>query len=436
MKSEAVSLSDGAMPQNIEAENALIGELLIDRSVIDAVALILRPDDFYQSKASVVYDAILKLNNDGVIPDIVSVLDYLRKNDDDEMVGGATGLMMYTTDCTSGANAEYHACLIKEKALLRGVVAAGYAMVRDGIAGTAPATDLVAQTMADLDILSGNAVHASAQTIKSMAGKMHEIIDIAHKTRKSDIGIRSNINCLDAMTAGFQPGKVYVIGAPTGVGKTTLMLNCLYAATMQYQKNVLVFSLEMSAEELIFRLISMHTMIPHRTIEHGQMGQDEWGKYTMRSEIWDNDRLFIVDDCNLSVEDIMATSRRMQREHEIHMIAVDYIQLARWAGNGGTDRYLQVTAQARTMKRMSRQLKVPVIIVTQLNDDGRTRESRDIENDSDFFMTIEEPDVDAIDTAFPIRGIVRKNRSGPKERMNLVFNKPIQRFYDNKTGGF
>lgn len=409
---------------------AVLGALLTDPDVVDDVSLILQPAHMYRDPHRRIYQAILSVHQSGTTADIITVSEALRKEDQLAGVGGTA----YLTECmglvTSAANALYHATIVLEKAMLRAVLETGQQLVREALDGRDEATNILAGAIDQLDQLAGNATRAEVRSVQDMVPVMTEMIDAAHKTNRTVIGIQSGMDCLDTCTMGFQPGRLYVIGAPTGVGKTTLVLNCLHYATMALQQRGLVFSLEMSKPEYIYRLIAIHTAIPHRLIEGG-MSDREWQKYTARCEWMQNNRLLIVDDCAVTAEDIVAITRREHRKSGLSLVAVDYAQLIRWAGHPATERHLQVSAQGRTMKRMARQLNIPVILVTQLTDDGRTRESRDLENDSDFYMTLEESDPQHQDSAtFPLTGKVRKNRGGPKGELKFQFNKPIQQITD------
>lgn len=444
-------------PQALDLEEAVLGALMLEKDALTAVIDILKPESFYKDAHSKIYEAIVQLFNKSEPVDLMTVTQQLRKNGTLEMVGGAYQLAELTTKINSAANIEYHARIITEQSIKRELIRISSQIQQDAFEDTQDVFELLDRTEQSLFEISESHIKKNYAGMQQL---MHEaILEIeAKKDQKEGLtGVPSGMADLDRVTAGWQPSDLVIIAARPGMGKTAFVVSCMRNAAVDFGDAVAIFSLEMSAIQLVNRLISAEAELESEKIKKGNLADHEWEQLVHKTSKLTEAPIFIDDTPGLSILELRAKCRRLKAQHDIKMIVIDYLQLMSGdtskSGGGGGNREQEIASISRALKGIAKELNVPVLALSQLSRAVETRggdkrpmlsdlrESGSIEQDADMVIFLYRPeyyditeDEDGLPTAGTGEVIIAKHRNGSLENVKLKF---IGRFtkFANLDGG-
>ena len=413
-------------PQDVAAEQSVLGAMLLSRNAVDPAMDVLQARDFYRPSHEQIFDVVVDLHGRGEPADAITVAAELQRRGDLARVGGAPYLHTLVAGVPTAASVNYYAAIVREKAVLRRLVEVGTRIQQIGYDQTGEVADLVDQAQAavlDVDGAKG------ADDYRSMADLMpqaiQEIEDIASRDGEM-AGVESGFPELDAYTTGFRPGQMVVVAARPGVGKSTIGLDFVRAASIKGDTPSAIFSLEMTAAEIAMRLLSAEAKVSISHMRGGSVNKFDWDAISRTMPRVMSAPIVIDDSPNMTMPEIRSKARRIQKEHGLGLVVIDYLQLMT-SGKRVENRQVEVSEFSRQMKLLAKELEVPIIAISQLNrgSEQRTdktpqlsdlRESGSIEQDADMVMLLHRPDMQGggeSDRPGEADIILAKNRSGP-----------------------
>ncbi len=423
-------------PHSLEAEQALVGGLMLDKAAWDKVADLVGSADFYRKDHRLIFQAIAELVNDGNPCDVVTVSEYLDSRGELEAAGGLEYLATLANETPGAANARAYANIVRERAMLRSLIHAGNEIAGQAFATEGrSATDLVdeAERLVFEIAERGSRGRQGFRSLKEILPETVDRIDLLHQSDGSITGISSGYTEFDKMTAGLQPGDLVIIAGRPSMGKTTFAVNIAENAAIGAKVPTAIFSMEMPSSQLTFRMISSLGRVDQTHLRTGNFPDEDWSRINTAVQLMSEAPIFIDDTAGLAPTEIRARSRRLQREHGLGLIVVDYLQLMQVPGNQ-ENRATEISEISRSLKALAKELAVPVIALSQLNRsvEQRTdkrpvmsdlRESGAIEQDADMIIFIYRDEVYNPDT--PRKGIadivIAKQRNGPIGEFPLTF---------------
>lgn len=428
-------------PQNIEAEQAVLGAIFLQPSSIITASEYLMAEDFYRVAHQKIFQVMLKLNNSGSAVDLVTVTEELAASKSLEDVGGVNYLSELAESAPTAANIEYYAKIVDEKSLLRRTIRVATQIVQDGYTREDEVEAYISEAEKNIMEVAQRKNAGAFQNIKDVLVNTYDNIEIL-ANRKGDItGIPTGFAELDRMTAGFQRNDLIIVGARPSVGKTAFALNIAQNVATKTDENVAIFSLEMGAEQLVMRMLCAEGNINAQGLRTGALTDEDWRKLTMAMGSLSNAGIYIDDTPGVRIGDIRSKCRRLKQEHGLGMILIDYLQLIRGDGNSGDNRQQEVSEISRSLKALARELKVPVIALSQLSrgveqrQDKRPmmsdiRESGSIEQDADIVAFLYRDDYydKESENKNIIEIIIAKQRNGPVGTVSLAFVKEYNKF--------
>ena len=436
---------DRVPPQNIDAEQAVLGAMLIKKEAIAEVAQILRPEDFYRDAHKIVYEAMLNLFNKNEPADIVTVSDYLNNENLMEKVGGVTFITALANTVPTAANVTYHAKIVREKADLRNLI-----NTATDIAGMAyESSDDVADVIDKSEKMImevANRQNVSAFTpMRDIVMETFDKINVLYESKGGLTGIPCGFTDLDKLTSGLQPSDLILVAARPSMGKTAFTLNIGAHVAMKEHKNVAFFSLEMSKQQLVQRMLCSEGGIDSQKLRKGELDKTDWGKLVNVANKVAEAPLYIDDTAGITVMELRSKARRLKAEKGLDLIIIDYLQLMQGrTGKGATDnRQQEISEISRSLKAVARELNVPVIALSQLSRSVESRqikrpmlsdlrESGSLEQDADIVMFLYREDYYDPETVNKniTEVIVAKHRNGPVDTVKMFFKKEFTRFND------
>ena len=435
------------LPQNTEAEEAVLGAILVNPEVITKVVETLKPESFYKPAHRYVYEAMLRLFNTNERIDLVSVSDVLSYNSKLETVGGRAFIndLSYKTITTS--NIEYYAKIVQEKAVKRALINAGSEIVSFGYDMNPIDESLERAEKLIFDIASKKAT-TDLSHIKDLVLNSYEKIEYRYEHKDELLGLRTDFYELDNMTSGLQKSDLIILAARPSMGKTAFALNIAQNVAIKEKVPVAIFSLEMSKEQLVQRMLCSQAEVDTQRLKTGNMQGKDWDKLVSAMNDFANAPIYIDDTSGCTLTDIRAKCRRLKMEQkDLGLVVIDYLQLME--SSGREDRMQQISAISRGLKTLARELDVPVIALSQLSRavESRTdkrpmlsdlRESGAIEQDADIVMFIyrdeyykkndEEAEVAKAASKGESEIIIAKHRNGPVGKVDLLFQANITKF--------
>ncbi|EKP94791.1 replicative DNA helicase [Thermaerobacter subterraneus] len=426
---------DRVPPQNVEAEQSVLGAILIDREALARVLEILEPSHFYREAHQRIFEVATELFERGEAVDTITLSEALRQRGWLERVGGLTYLTSLANAVPTAANAEHYARIVEEKALLRRLVAAATDIARRAYEGQDPAEEQLDAAEQAIFAIAQDRRRQGYAAIRDVLVDTFEHIERLYLHQGETIGVPTGFRDLDSMLAGLHPSELIILAARPSQGKTTLALNMVaHAAAHGYP--VGVFSLEMSRDQLAMRLLAAEARLNQQRLRTGMLAEDDWPRLTDAIGRLSELPVFIDDTPNLSIMEVRARARRMKAEHDIGLLVLDYLQLMHTRGRAES-RQQEISEISRSLKALARELKVPVLALSQLSraveqrQDRRPqlsdlRESGAIEQDADVVLFIYHNPEDAAENVVEI--IVAKQRNGPTGSVKLYFLKEFGRF--------
>jgi replicative DNA helicase len=433
---------DRTPPQDMAAEQCVLGAMLMSKDAIADVVEVLRGADFYRPAHEQVYEAILDLYGRGEPADAITVSDELTKRGEITRVGGAPYLHTLLASVPVAANAGYYADIVREKGILRRLVDASIRIGQMSYAAEGDVDAIVDRAQAEVYSVTER---RASEDYKPLSELMQPTLDEmeAISSRGGKLaGVPTGFEELDDLTNGLHPGQMIIIAARPGCGKSTMALDLARSASIKHNLTSAIFSLEMSQIEITMRLLSAEASIPLNRIRGGGMGDDDWARVAAKMGQVSEAPMFIDDSPNLTMMEIRAKARRLKQRHDLKLVVIDYIQLMT-SGKKVESRQLEVSEFSRQLKLLAKEIDVPVVALSQLNrgPEQRTdkrpmlsdlRESGSLEQDADIVILLNRPDLydRESDRAGEADFIVAKHRNGPTKEMVVAFQGHYSRFVD------
>jgi replicative DNA helicase len=434
-------------PQDIVAEQSVLGGMMLSKDAIADVVEVVRGIDFYRPAHEAIYEAIIDLYGRGEPADAVTVSDELTKRGEINRVGGPAYLHELIQSVPTAANAGYYAEIVAERAVLRRLVGAGTKIVQLGYGQDGEVEDLVNQAQAEVYAVAERRTAEDYVPLSQvMEGAMDEIEAAGHRGGGMT-GVPTGFYELDELTHGLHPGQMIVIAARPAVGKSTFALDFARSAAIKHKMATVFFSLEMGRNEIAMRLMSAEASIQLQDLRRGTLRDDQWAKIASVLGPLNESPLFIDDSPNMSLMEIRAKCRRLKQQHDLKLVVLDYLQLMS-SGKKVESRQQEVSEFSRALKLLAKELGVPVIALSQLNrgSEQRTdkrpmvsdlRESGSIEQDADMVILLHREDV--YNKESPRAGeadiLVAKHRNGPTKDIVVAFQGHYSRFANMAADG-
>jgi replicative DNA helicase len=441
-----VKLDRRLPPQDLGAERAVLGSMLISHDAVADVIEELNSRDFYQPAHVTIYDAILELFAKGLRPDVLTVADELTKRGDLTKVGGATYLNELTAGIRTAANSAYHAKIVSQRAMLRRLIDAGTRIVQLGYAeaGGDP-IELVNLAQAEMYSVADKATKEDYVTVGSILEETLSAMEAAGERGDGMRGIATGFTELDKETSGLQAGQMVVIAARPGLGKSTLALDFARHAAVREHKTTAFFSLEMPKIELLQRLIAAESSVLLGKMRKGTLDTNDWMKINSVIDRINEAPLIIDDSPNLTLMEIRAKARRIKQQHGLDMVVIDYLQLMTTGKAKSESRQQDVSEMSRALKLLAKELEIPVIALSQLNrgpeqrSDKRPqlsdlRESGSIEQDADLVILLHRDTQDE-ESKGEADMIIAKHRNGQTPTIRLLFHGHLAKFGNAPDAG-
>jgi replicative DNA helicase len=438
--------ADRLPPQNIEAEQAVLGAIFLEPSALTVASEILIPEDFYRASHQKIFNAMLKLNDEGKVVDLVTVTEELAAAKLIEDTGGVSYLSELASSVPTAANIEYYARIVEEKSLLRRLIRTATEIASDGYSREDEVEALLSEAEKNILAVAQRKNAGAFHNIKDVLVRTYDNIEQMHQRAGEITGLETGFIELDRMTAGFQRNDLIIVGARPSVGKTAFALNIAQNVAHKTGENIAIFSLEMGAEQLVMRLLCAEGNIDAQRLRTGSLTDDDWGKLTMAMGSLSNSGIFIDDTPGVRISDIRSKCRRLKQEHGLGMILIDYLQLILGSGRSGENRQQEVSEISRSLKQLARELQIPVIALSQLSrgveqrQDKRPmmsdiRESGSIEQDADIVAFLYRDDYydKESENKNIIEIIIAKQRNGPTGTVSLAFVKEYNKFVNLET---
>lgn len=436
-------------PQNLEAEEAILGAVLTNPICLNKIADLITPESFYKPANRLIYEAVLDLFGKNQAIDIVTVSERLSETEKLELVGGRAYVNDLALNVVTTANIEYYAKIVQEKAIKRNLINAGSEIVEMAYENNSMET-----TLDNAEKLIFNIAQQKATTdlvpIEELVLKSYEQIEFRYNHRDELIGVPTGFYDIDMMTSGLQKSDLIILAARPSMGKTAFALNIAQNVALRANKAVAIFSLEMPKEQLVQRMLCSEAEVDTQRLKTGLMQAKDWEKLTSTMNVFAEAPIYIDDCAGATVMDIRAKCRRLMMEtKELGLIVIDYLQLM--SGSEKEDRFQQISSISRGLKTLARELGVPVIALSQLsraveqrNDKkpmlSDLRESGAIEQDADIVMFIyrdEYYNKEESDNRGKAEVIIAKHRNGPVGSVPLLFQANITKFKNvTKTAVF
>jgi replicative DNA helicase len=428
-------------PQNLDAEMSLLGAVLIDEETLADISEHVKPKDFYDKRHGLIYDAMMRLYEKRKPVDLLTLTEELKKKNDIETIGGSAYLTELTNYVPTAAHAEAYAELVEQKAIRRRLIKASADISELGFDEDSSTEELLEQAEAQLFSVSDQSLKQDLVPLESILTESFDRLEELHRNKGSLRGVRTGYRDLDNMTAGLQRSDLIILAARPAMGKTTLVTNLAYNVATIAKQPVLFFSLEMSKEQLVDRMLSDASGVDSWNIRTGNLSDDDFSKLSDAMGEMAEAPIFIDDTPGVSVLEMRTKARRAAHEQPLGLIIIDYLQLMQGSGRDNGNRVQEVSEISRGLKLLARELNVPVIALSQLSRSVESRspqipmlsdlrESGSIEQDADIVMFIyrEEYYNPETDRKQITDLIIAKHRNGPTGKIELFFHPERLRF--------
>ncbi|MEI2729625.1 MAG: replicative DNA helicase [Candidatus Nanopelagicales bacterium] len=428
-------------PQDIAAEQCVLGALLLSKDAIAEVVETVREIDFYKPAHQEIFSAALDLYGRNEPVDAVTVADYLAKSGKLLRVGGAPYLHTLTASVPIAANAGYYARIVTEQAVLRRLVEAGTRIAQMGYAAEGEVDQLVDRAQAEVYDVTGERGAEDYQPLEALMQGAIEEIEAIDSRGGQLVGVPTGFTDFDSLTNGLHPGQMIIVAARPAMGKSTVGLDFARSASIKHGLTSAIFSLEMARNEIIMRLLSAEARVPLQHLRNGGLSDQDWMRIAQTQSELSSAPLFIDDSPNLTLMEIRAKCRRLKQKHDLRLVIVDYLQLMT-SGRKVESRQQEVSEFSRSLKLLAKELEVPVVAISQLNrgPEQRTdkkpmisdlRESGSLEQDADMVMLLHREDAyDREARPGEADFIVAKHRNGPTKTITVAFQGHYSRFVD------
>ena len=433
------------LPHSVEAEQSVIGSMLMDRDAIMAASEIITGEDFYQHQYGVLFEAMVELYNEGKPVDLVTLQDRLREKEVPPEISSMEFVRELLNVVPTSANVRSYANIVQDKAMLRKLIKATEEIANTCYLANEKTEDIMEETEKKIFDLVQKRATGDFVPIKQVVLNALDRIEAASKNKGSVTGIPTGFIDLDYKTSGFQPSDLILIAARPSMGKTAFVLNIAQHMAFKCNQTVAVFSLEMSKEQLVNRLFSLESKVDSQSLRTGSLSDEDWGKLIEGAGVIGRSNLIIDDTPGISIGELRSKCRKYKLEHNLGIIIIDYLQLMTGEAKSTDSRQQEISDISRSLKEVARELNVPVVALSQLSraveqrPDHRPmlsdlRESGAIEQDADVVMFIYRDDYYNHDT--DKKGIaeiiIAKQRNGPIGTVELVWLPDYTKFANMK----
>ena len=428
------------LPHSIEAEQSVIGSMILDQEAITIASEIILPEDFYNKQYGVLFSAMVELHDEGKPVDIVTLQDRLKEKDVPPEVSSLEFIRDIITAVPTSANVRYYARIVSEKSTLRKLIRLVGEIENNCYAGKESLEVILEDTEKQVFDLVQRRNTGDNVLIRKIVMNALQRIEAASMNDGNITGIATGFFDLDVMTSGMQPADLVLIAARPSMGKTAFVLNIAQHAAFKLKRPVAIFSLEMSKEQLVNRLFSLESSVDAQHLRNGQLDENEWEKLIESAGVIGKSKLIIDDTPGISIQELRSKCRKFKLEHGLDMIIIDYLQLMSGGGRSES-RQQEISEISRSLKALAREMNVPVLALSQLSraveqrPDHRPmmsdlRESGAIEQDADVVMFIYRDDYYNKDTEKPgvAEIIIGKQRNGPVGTVELAWMAKYTRF--------
>ena len=436
-------------PQNIEAEQAVLGAMLIDKEAIAKASEILTSEDFYRESHRVIFNAMLELYNKNEAVDMVTVTEILKRDNKLEDIGGLAYITSLANVVLTAANVKYHAEIVAEKSVLRQLVRVSTEIAAMGYEANDDVGTLLDTAESRILEISNRKKKSDFTPINDVLMQSVQNIEKLLNNKGGLTGLPSGFDDLDKLTSGLQPSDFIILAARPSMGKTALALNIVQNVALRAHKkvggnprSVAFFSLEMSKEQLVNRMLCAEAGIDSQRLRVGEMGDKDWDALWSACDAMSKAHIYIDDTAGITAMEMRSRARRLKAEHGLDLIIVDYLQLMQGSGkrNNSGDRQQEVSEISRSLKALARELNVPVLALSQLSRGVEARqvkrpmlsdlrESGSLEQDADILAFLYREDYYNPETENKhTELIIAKHRNGPVDTVNLFFQKQYTKF--------
>src|SRR6516165_3218448 len=437
------------LPNNLEAERSVLGAILLDNHALNAAIETLRPEDFFLDQHRRVFTHMIALGESQQAIDLVTLTEELHRKGELEASGGAPYLASLADGMPRVSNIEYYARIVKEKALLRNLIHATHDIQQRAFEGEEGADAILDGAESSIFALAEDRVRAGLIPVKDIVGDNFERLEKIFKEGKSVTGVPTGYTELDKLTSGFQPSELLILAARPSQGKTALALNLMENIAIRGGHPVAMFSLEMSKESLLQRLVASVAQIDAHKFRTGHLSREDWRRMTEALGTISSSPLWVDDAGSTSVLEIGAKARRLKRDKGLALLVIDYLQLITGRGRFSS-RQEEVASISRGLKGLAKELQIPVLVLSQLTRAPEReergpqlsdlRESGAIEQDADVVMFIYRPNWGKIDLSPEERDqaeiVIAKQRNGPTDKVKFVFRSRLTRFEEAAPDAF
>ena len=431
------------LPHNDEAEQSVLGAIMIDKEAITVVSGILRPEHFYNDTNLLIYDVMLTLFDERKPIDVLTISSQLKKHRGGDKIPNA-----YITDLVSAvptaSNVEYYAQIVKDLALKRSLIRISGEITDMSFEEDNETKDILDKAESSIFAVAQGNIIRDFVLLRETLSDTFDRIDELHQKGDGLRGIRTGFKDLDNTLSGMQKANLLILAARPGTGKTAIVLNMAQHAAQHEKKPVAIFSLEMSKEELVDRLVVSQSEVDAWKIKTGRLNEEDWDKVSSAMGKLGDIPLYIDDTPGITMAEMRSKARRLHLEHGIGLIVVDYLQLVN-PGKQYESRTVEVSAISQGLKNLARELNVPVLACSQLSRAveqrgekrpqlADLRESGAIEQDADVVMFIYRPDSEVSGTSIPTKLLIAKHRNGATGEIDLLFRGDRMKFFDIEKG--
>ncbi len=438
-------------PQAVDLEEAVLGAMMLEQDAVTQVIDILKPEVFYKDAHQRIFSAIFRLFTKSEPVDILTVTNELKNTGELEMVGGPYYITMLTSRIASSANVEFHSRILLQKHIQRELIKISSDIIKDAFEDTTDVFDLLDRAEQGLFSVSESNLRRGVESMPGLIKQAIENIESAKNSETQLSGVSSGFMALDRITSGWQRSDLIILAARPAMGKTSFALSMARNIAVQFNKPVAIFSLEMSAVQLVTRLISSESELNSSKLRKGDLAEYEWQQLNTRINALANAKIFIDDTPALTIFELRAKCRRLKQQHDIQMVFIDYLQLMSGGSEAKGNREQEISMISRALKALAKELNIPVLALSQLsraveNRPGASgkpilsdlRESGAIEQDADIVLFIYRPEYYKMDTYEDGSStknmadiIIAKHRNGATGEIKLKFISNFAKFEDH-----
>lgn len=437
-------ITERGLPQSLDAERSVLGAIILDNEAIYQILDVLKAEDFYAENHRVLYERLTEMISSSRAVDLVTLREELARTAELDQIGGIAYIASLIDTLPTSRNVLHYGQIIKEKAVLRRLIRAGYDIIESSYRQEEETGEILNNAERSIFAIAEDRVRIGFQSLKDLADSAWNRINFIHENPGVLTGLETGFADLDQLTSGLQASDLIIIAGRPSMGKTAFAMNVAQNVGVRLKKTVGIFSLEMSKDQLMLRFLCSEARLDSHRLKVGGFTRDEWSRLMRTMAILSESKIFLDDSSGLSPIEMGAKARRLKAEHGLDLIIVDYLQMMRMKGRYD-NRQQEITAISRSLKELAKELNVPVIALSQLHRGPETRgkdhkpmlsdlrESGAIEQDADLVCFIYREEV--YEPTEENRGLaeilVRKQRNGPTGEIELVFLKEYTRF-ENK----